>query len=373
MAKPLIKWPGGKAGEIDRFRHLIPEYERYIEPFFGGGALYFYLSPKSAAINDISSSLMNFYSLVKQQDSKLYDCLISYNNSFTGLLTLCDSYYNDILSVYNIRRNKTKDAYNYSASQNTLESIVNILIQRMDSHEIIIKDYDTFRSYLVKMAADKIDRTIRNPESKGYTGKDLKDNLITGFASGFYMYFRYIFNDIRVDSGKYDNAYKAANFYFIREYCYGSMFRYNRRGEFNIPYGGMSYNRKNFLTKIDYLFSSTVSGLLSGTQLYNMDFEAFLNVINLTDRDFIFLDPPYDTDFSDYEGQQFTRTDQRRLADYLRSVKAKFILVIKDTEYIYELYRRDFRILSFDNRYIYNVRSRNNRSVKHLIITNISV
>lgn len=59
------------------------------------------------------------------------------------------------------------------------------------------------------------------------------------------MYFRKVFNDINL--GKISNQsmqYQAANFYFIREYCYGSMFRYNSKGEFNIPYGGMSYNKK---------------------------------------------------------------------------------------------------------------------------------
>ena len=41
MLKPLIKWPGGKTNELDRFLSLIPSYDRYIEPFVGGGALYF--------------------------------------------------------------------------------------------------------------------------------------------------------------------------------------------------------------------------------------------------------------------------------------------------------------------------------------------
>jgi DNA adenine methylase len=368
MAKPLIKWPGGKAGEIEKFRHLIPEYDRYVEPFFGGGALYFCLAPKSAAINDISSSLMNFYRLVKQQDMGLHDLLVSYSTSFTDILTLCEVYYNDIYGIYYALRSGVRSA----AAEKGLEDFTADLVRHLRSLTAIVRDYDAFRLHLAKAAKDKMNRIIKNPGSKNYTCKDLKDNLITGFASGFYMYFRAVFNDISQSGSKYDDAYKAANFYFIREYCYGSMFRYSKKSGFNIPYGGISYNKKNFLAKIDYLFSSEVSELLSGAQLYNMDFEDFLNKINLTDRDFLFLDPPYDTDFSDYEGHKFDRADQKRLADYLRSVKARFILVIKNTDYIYDLYRRDFRILSFDNRYTYNVRSRNNRVVKHLIITNIS-
>ena len=69
--KPLIKWPGGKSSEIRQFLPLIPEFERYIEPFVGGGALYFYLRPRKAIINDISENLMDFYALAREKDPEL--------------------------------------------------------------------------------------------------------------------------------------------------------------------------------------------------------------------------------------------------------------------------------------------------------------
>ena len=78
--KPLIKWPGGKSRELAQVYGLIPEYDRYLEPFFGGGALFFHLAPKSAAINDISESLIQYYKLIKNQDKQLYDLLMCYNN-----------------------------------------------------------------------------------------------------------------------------------------------------------------------------------------------------------------------------------------------------------------------------------------------------
>lgn len=43
----LIKWPGGKSREIKEFEKYIPAFNRYIEPMVGGGAVFFYLSPKS--------------------------------------------------------------------------------------------------------------------------------------------------------------------------------------------------------------------------------------------------------------------------------------------------------------------------------------
>jgi DNA adenine methylase len=64
--KPLIKYRGGKSSEIPNIEKHIPRYKgRYIEPFFGGGALYFYLEPKQAIINDINSKLIAFYKGVK--------------------------------------------------------------------------------------------------------------------------------------------------------------------------------------------------------------------------------------------------------------------------------------------------------------------
>ena len=91
----------------------------------------------------------------------------------------------------------------------------------------------------------------------------------------------------------------------------------------------------------------------------------------LTEKDFVFLDPPYDTDFSDYENKSFDKHDQERLSKTLEKTKAKFILIIKNTPFIYNLYNKEcFKIKSFDNNYAYCVKNRNNRSVEHLIITN---
>lgn len=60
--KPVLKYRGGKSREILRFAQYIPsDFKRYIEPFFGGGAVYFYLEPQQAIINDINPRLMTFY------------------------------------------------------------------------------------------------------------------------------------------------------------------------------------------------------------------------------------------------------------------------------------------------------------------------
>jgi len=63
---PVLKYRGGKSREIPRFLQYIPDdFNRYIEPFFGGGAVFFYLEPERAILNDINERLMNFYTQLK--------------------------------------------------------------------------------------------------------------------------------------------------------------------------------------------------------------------------------------------------------------------------------------------------------------------
>lgn len=372
---PLIKWPGGKSGEIDKVEKYIPKFGRYIEPFFGGGALFFHLKPKTASINDISNSLIEYYKLIKKQDKELYNLLLCYNNSFSNLLKLCESKFNDIHNIYSLLSTGKADL---ATAKRQLSCLIDSMASAINSgfHDKLLLDENMFIEYINKMVIDKMQRTVKNNAKKPFSGEDLMNNLITGFASGYYMYFRDVYNAInlnRIDTPSIQ--YRAANFYFIREYCYGSMFRYNAKGEFNIPYGGMSYNNKNFKSKIDSMFNKEVETVFKNTDIHCSDFEAFLYDANLNDNDFMFLDPPYDTEFSDYEGKGFTKKDQERLANSLKNTPASFILIIKNTDFIYDLYKDNdaFSILTFDNRYTYNVRSRNDRNVEHLIITNLSI
>ncbi|MBO4331227.1 MAG: DNA adenine methylase, partial [Oscillospiraceae bacterium] len=96
----MIKWPGGKAGEIKYIEHLIPEFDRYIEPFFGGGAMFFFLKPHSAIINDISADLIDFYTMVKEQNAELREYLVDYCVLFDDIICCCDAHIDELLEVY---------------------------------------------------------------------------------------------------------------------------------------------------------------------------------------------------------------------------------------------------------------------------------
>lgn len=371
--RPLIKWPGGKGSEIGQFLHLIPDHDRYIEPFAGGAALYFHLNPPSAILNDTSRYLMDFYELVKAQDREFHRILNLQCRTFGALQKRCDDQYGLVHLLFGLYEKALSEED--GASKVRELKIHHALVDKIVNDETVVSelipDREEFFRVMRESVEDKMIRTVRNHQKKPLSASDLKDNLITGFTSGFYLYLRNVFNDIASGRMITSDAYRCANFYFIREYCYGSMFRYNRKGEFNIPYGGISYNRKDLTSKVERMFSGPTASLLGRTQLYCMDFEELMTSLDMTDRDFVFLDPPYDTEFSDYEGNEFGPEDQARLAALLENLKASFILVIKDTPLIRSLYEGKFRILPFENRYLYNMRSRNDRNALHLIITNV--
>ncbi len=374
---PLIKWPGGKRREYKYIDSLIPACTRYIEPFFGGGAIFFHLRPSCALINDISQDLIYFYTLIKSDNKDFKKAISDYEHHWTSLSGYINFLYDKIQKTYMEYRINTFSKNILTAAVNDILNSGTDLFNKLFDEKFTLSNGELLKEIRENLV-DKLGRMKElEIKSQSYLSeKDLRDNIETGFRSGFYMHFRNIYNDIilnRNHSKKLAGEEKTANFYFIREYCYGSMFRYNSKGEFNIPYGGIAYNKKNFKRKIDNLFSPDVIELFRNTEIYNLDFLEFLTMIKPGKEDFIFLDPPYDSDFSDYESRSFSRSDQERLAEFLYTASAKFILIIKDTPFISDLYsgKKAIRMLNFDKQYTYNVRGRNDRDVNHLIITNI--
>jgi DNA adenine methylase len=67
--KPFVKWAGGKRQIIDKLKKCVPEeFGTYFEPFVGGGALLFELSPRKAVINDYNEELMNVFECIKDEN-----------------------------------------------------------------------------------------------------------------------------------------------------------------------------------------------------------------------------------------------------------------------------------------------------------------
>ncbi|NJK62980.1 MAG: DNA adenine methylase [Synechococcaceae cyanobacterium SM2_3_1] len=68
VARPFLKWAGGKGRLLDQYAAYFPrQYRTYFEPFLGGGAVFFHLRPQQAVLTDINPHLVNIYRCVRDQ------------------------------------------------------------------------------------------------------------------------------------------------------------------------------------------------------------------------------------------------------------------------------------------------------------------
>lgn len=373
--RPIIKWTGGKFDEFSMFAKYIPAFNKYYEPFFGGGGVFFALQPKALAfLNDKSKDLVKFYSLIPSAAFKnelfTYADVWDQTGDLARVLTIV------LLPLYKkfIDGNINEDVLKNSAQ----EIISGISIDKKYTlfETAFIMDADRFIKKLSASVIDKCKRikAILYKEGKAFTDTELGEHIETGIKSGLYLFLRELTNKQFKGQLRMTDEKAAANWYFVREFCYASMFRYNSKGEFNIPYGGIAYNKKNFRVKVENIFSQHTKSLFKNTEFHNLDFEAFLQETKPGEDDFVFLDPPYDSEFSEYDQNAFTKKDQVRLRDILLNLTAKWMLVIKETDFIRSLYTApQCRFIEFDKTYTYNVRGRNNRDTRHLIIVNYDV
>ena len=81
-AKPILKWAGGKTQMLGDLLPKVPSsYGRYIEPFFGGGAMFFALQPEQAVIADSNPELINLYRQVANHVDDVICQLKKYENT----------------------------------------------------------------------------------------------------------------------------------------------------------------------------------------------------------------------------------------------------------------------------------------------------
>lgn len=363
--KPLLKYPGGKTSELGVINENLPfKINNYIEPFVGGGAVYFNLNHKKNYINDKSEELILLYKYIKERDELFYDELKIIISNWKKLEDLSKD--KRICNLYlRFRKDKNIDMYK------ELNNIINTGIDTVPMFNL--RDDVKFEEFLSKCLYAKFKLIKKNEikKNKELEISQLLDNLEAGIKASYYTYLRDVYNKPK----EYNNlpkSRKVAIYLFIREYCYSSMFRFNKNGGFNVPYGGVSYNKKTLETKIEYYETKEVENLLKNTELFNEDFYSFLNKIDIDKKDFMFLDPPYDTTFSEYDQNSFSAEDQIRLANYLiNECPCRFMLIIKKTDFIESLYiNHGLRIIEYGKTYFVSFKNRNKKDVKHLIIMN---
>jgi len=257
--KPLIKWSGGKVDEIKMFEKYFPEnYNIYIEPFIGGGAVYFNLNPEKAVISDVHSELIDLYKCISEGKAK---------------------------EIYEFMENSPNDEATYY---------------------------------------------------------NIRDTMVMNDAL-----------DI------------AKRFYYQRKTCFRGMLRYNKDKKFNIPFG--RYKTINYTE----ILNEDYKTLLNRTEIYNEKFEVIFEKYN-EETNFMFLDPPYDSEFTDYGYCQFGKEEQLKLASLFKTTKIKCLMIIGKTKFIEELYN-GYIVAEYDKKYkfkLYNNRIGDEINTKHLIIKN---
>jgi DNA adenine methylase len=131
-----------------------------------------------------------------------------------------------------------------------------------------------------------------------------------------------------LSEGESSSAEAAGLFYYLNRTGYNGLCRFNSRGGFNVPFG--TYSR--ILYKTDF---SEYRAAFSKWTFTNVDFEK----IPLDDQDFVYADPPYDVEFTQYSKGGFGWDEQERTADWLSKHKGPVVLSNQATPRIVKLYR----------------------------------
>ena len=77
--KPFLKWAGGKRWLVDRNDFHLPHYTaRYIEPFVGGGAMFFSTLPQSAILSDMNTRLIETYQAIQERVDLVVESLVEH-------------------------------------------------------------------------------------------------------------------------------------------------------------------------------------------------------------------------------------------------------------------------------------------------------
>ncbi len=144
------------------------------------------------------------------------------------------------------------------------------------------------------------------------------------------LYYRHRSEFNRLVTGRGLETRKAAElFYYLNRTGYNGLCRFNRKGEFNVPFG--HHKRINYLRDFHHYEAP-----LAGWRFETLDFEH----LPVEKGDFIYADPPYDVPFTQYAKNGFGWEEQERLAEWLSRHRGPVVLSNQATDRVVKLYRR---------------------------------
>jgi DNA adenine methylase len=164
---------------------------------------------------------------------------------------------------------------------------------------------------------------------------------------------------------------RSAQFIWLNRTCYGGLYRENRQGQFNVPFGGGS--RTPDLLYKNNILDRAISVLRQNTQLICADFELVME--RAKKRDVIYCDPTYSNvkreNFDRYGKHIFSWSDQVRLARSAQRAFEKGVLVIVSNGFfddLVPLYPKAYRIIRHRKKHIGKRISKNKTNKEYLII-----
>lgn len=167
--------------------------------------------------------------------------------------------------------------------------------------------------------------------------KGLRINIVMQNDRELYYEQRKRFNHL-ITNGEAESKEAAELFYYLNRTGYNGLCRFNRKGEYNVPFG--RYKRINYVSD----FSSYTKAFVNWNFRIG-DFET----INLDPDDFVYADPPYDVEFTQYSKEGFNWDDQVRLAQWLVQHPGPVVLSNQATTRIVELYEKlNFSLVFLD-------------------------
>ena len=164
----------------------------------------------------------------------------------------------------------------------------------------------------------------------------LEMHIVTRNDEKLFYRHRERFNQL-IGNGGAQSEQSAQLFYYLNRTCFNGLCRFNRAGDFNVPFG--TYKAINYARDF-----SEYAAIFRRWKFSNRDVEA----LELKPDDFVYADPPYDVEFTTYSAGGFSWDDQVRSARFLADHAGPVVISNQATPRIIELYES----LGFDVRYI---------------------
>ncbi len=171
----------------------------------------------------------------------------------------------------------------------------------------------------------------RNPHLMHFLAsikRGLKITLWMEYDKELYYVHRKRFNEL-VRNSQANTPEAAALFYYLNRTCFNGLCRFNRSGEFNVPFG--RYKNVNYVRDF-----TAYQQAFAAWEFKCEDFES----LSLAGDDFVYADPPFDVEFTQYSQEAFGWEEQVRTAEWLARHTGPVALSNQATDRIVELYEK---------------------------------